>query len=197
MMSASASRSPVSVKSRVGPALLREPVELVAEHVQLAVQEVAQDLLLGGEDDLFELGLPVDEAVIGRVQRALGGGIDEQAVDQVHELVAGGAGDRQVLAQILVAGEDLLDQQVDRPAGAGVDRRGVRRRGSRRARRRRATAAAGSSRAGRTCRRCGRGARPATLPSAIRRSSRRWVASNTSPRSMRRPASWLMSKKRR
>ena len=35
-----------------GPALLREAVELVAEDVELAVERVAQDLLLGGEHQL-------------------------------------------------------------------------------------------------------------------------------------------------
>ena len=47
--------------------------------------------------------------------------IDEQAVHEVDELVARGAGDRQILAQALVAGEDLLDHEVDRSAVARID----------------------------------------------------------------------------
>ena len=59
--------------------------------------------------------------MIGCRQRAVGRGIEEQAVHEADELVAGGAGDRQILAQVLVTGEDLLDQQVDRSAAARID----------------------------------------------------------------------------
>ena len=47
--------------------------------------------------------------MIGCGQRALGRRIEEQAVHEADELVAGGAGDRQILTQVLVVGEDLLD----------------------------------------------------------------------------------------
>ena len=145
---------------------------------------------------LVELGLAFDEAMIGGGQRAFGRGIEEQAVHEADELVAGGAGDRQILAQVLVAGEDLLDQQVDRPAAARIDLGAFaipafgEHVGD--ARQQPLTVAPRVVHAVDVIE-----AHALHLASAIRRSSRRWVASNTSPCSMRRPASWLMSKKRR
>ena len=54
MMSASASRRPVSVKSRVVQLCWARRWQLVAEDVELAVERVAQDLLLGLDHHLVE-----------------------------------------------------------------------------------------------------------------------------------------------
>src|SRR5262249_47541069 len=60
-----------------------------------------------------------DEIAIDQIARALVARIDEEAVDEVCELVAGGAGDLPAGPQRLVMGEDLLHHDVERPAIVG------------------------------------------------------------------------------
>ncbi len=105
------------------PALLRKPVQLVGQDVELAVERVAEDVRLRGDDRLLVVDLAPGEAVIGGGEGALGARIDEQAADQRHELVAGRTGDRQVLAQVLKPGEDLFDDEVDRGAEVRLEHR--------------------------------------------------------------------------
>ena len=57
------------------------------------------------------------ELAIEAAERLLAGRVDEQSADKVGELVAGRALDRPVLAQVLVAREDLLDHQIEWPRG--------------------------------------------------------------------------------
>jgi hypothetical protein len=86
---------------------------IAREHVQLARHLVRHDAQLALAHDLGEGRLRADEFGVGAGQAVLTGGIRQQAEEQVRELVARRALDRPVLAQRLVAREDLLDNEVE------------------------------------------------------------------------------------
>ncbi len=95
------------------PARLGQAVVLVGENPELARELHVHDLLLRRVGDLLEGDAIADEALVGLFENRLGIGVHEQAVDQVQEIVAGGAGDRPFLAKPLMRSKDLLDDDVE------------------------------------------------------------------------------------
>ena len=108
-----------------GPAmLLRDAVETARQHVELARHGAAQDQLLGAIDEVAEGGGSFPQAQVGAFDGPGAARIDEQPVEHVEELVAGRALDRPLARQGLVAGEDLLHDDVGRGlAGGALPRR--------------------------------------------------------------------------
>ena len=84
------------------PDLLRQPVELVGQHVQLAGERDLHDQQLLAIDHLGEARIVLDPVVIQPGEGRGVGRVDEQAVDLVQEFVAAGPVDRPGLDQRLV-----------------------------------------------------------------------------------------------
>ncbi len=97
-------------RAAVGP---REPGEEVRGDVELGRQRAAQDELLGPVRHLAPLERLVDELAVRPVHACAGRGVDQQAVDDVREVVAGLAVHRPVGRQVLEGGGDLLDHEVE------------------------------------------------------------------------------------
>src|SRR4029077_11201497 len=87
------------------------------EHVELAGHLSVHDQDLALADDVLERASLPRELAIEAAERLLSGRIDEQSADKIGELVAGRALDRPVLAQVLMARENLLDHQIEWPRG--------------------------------------------------------------------------------
>ena len=98
----------------------RQPQQRVGQHGELAGQARGHDDAPAAVGELLEiLGLVADEGAPGAVDPRPGARVDEQAVDDVGEAVAGRAVQRPVRRQLLVRGSDLLGQDVEGP-GTGV-----------------------------------------------------------------------------
>ena len=128
-----------------------------------------------------------------RSKRCRGARVDEQAVHEVGEAVAGGAVHRPASRQLLVRGDDLLHHHVERRAGACARPLGGAA-GALRVALLQALEVAGRVVAGRRDGRCA-GRRPCPAPPG--RAPGRASPRTPSARSMRSAASSLMSKKRR
>jgi len=81
---------------------LHQPVDVGAE-------DLAQDAPLGLVDQLRVFVVQAREALIGAGERPLASRVDVETQNPVHELVAGAAGHRPGLGQLLAGGQDLLD----------------------------------------------------------------------------------------
>ncbi len=97
------------------PVRLRDAVELVRQDLKLASQQEAHRVLLAGVEDVVERSASIRKALVDSNQRTLSGGIDQQPVHQVQELVAGGSVDGPVRSELLVDCENLLHDQVETP----------------------------------------------------------------------------------
>ena len=136
-------------------------------------------LPFGAGDDLPEVGLA---ALPGpSVERLLPRGIDEEAHDDVQELVARGPGDRPAGGQSSCSPQDFLDQQ---PAGRPPPTSA-----------RRAAGARGSTWVGQAVDVVD--PQPVALPLGDELEDLPWVASKMAWCSTFTPTSWSMSKKRR
>jgi hypothetical protein len=95
------------------PVPLGERVKFAGEAVQFARQDRVDDMGLAGVKNLVEVGRTVQESTIGPVEEPLAGRIDEEAVHEIDEFVAGRAGDRPILTKMLVPRQDLFDEHVE------------------------------------------------------------------------------------
>ena len=58
--------------------------------------------------------VPADDLLIDTEDRTLVGGLDKEPVEDVHEAVAGGAGDRLIRGQGFAIGQNLLRRHIER-----------------------------------------------------------------------------------
>src|SRR5262249_1499710 len=101
-----------------GAGLLRPPIELGGEHVQLARPRHAQDQRLFLIRYVGERRVVLCPLAVEARQRSLAGRIDKQSVDLVEEIVPRRAARGPVARQRLVGAENLLDDDVQRPFAA-------------------------------------------------------------------------------
>jgi hypothetical protein len=96
---------------------IREPAD---ERPELGGHVAGHDLALRPPDDLLGRLRLADERLVGRGQALRPARVDQEADEQVRHLVAGGPIDRPV-GQRLVGAEDLLDEEVGRPADPAAE----------------------------------------------------------------------------
>ena len=101
-----------------GAVLLGDRVETMGEHVQLGGHRGLHDEPLAVVHDLREPRPVADQARVVLFHGARLGPVDEDAVQEIQELVAGGAGGGPRVRQLLAGGQDLLGHHVDLAAGA-------------------------------------------------------------------------------
>ncbi len=97
--------------------------QLVRQDVQLARQGRRQNRCLGVVQDSGKSGRLTEEPHVGIANGEPTLAIDEQAVEQVQKVVAGGSLDGPIAGQRFVPREDFFDDQVQPSAQALPDRR--------------------------------------------------------------------------
>ena len=98
--------------------ILRDPVELVGEDVQLTGHAGVHDELLAAVEQLGELLALACEFPVDTLQRTVVSLVDEYAVDLVEEVVPARSCHRPISRQGLVASEYLLHDNVQTLTGA-------------------------------------------------------------------------------
>ena len=104
-----------------GAVLLGDRVQAMRERVELGGHRGLHDEPLAVVHDLGEAGAVADEARVVLLHGARLRAIDEDTVQQVQELVAGGAGGGPRLRQLLARRQDLLGHDVDLAARARLE----------------------------------------------------------------------------
>ena len=95
---------------------LREPVEHRREHFEFARERRAHDVFFRTISELIERPGDAGELPVQPIESALGLPIDEDAVDEIHEVVTGRPRDPPIFAEVLEAREDLFDDEILRMA---------------------------------------------------------------------------------
>ena len=88
--------------------LLRDLIKLACQHVLLARHRSAQHQFLALINNVAEILLPSGKARIEVFKPMMALVVHEDGIEQVGELVAGGAVDRPVPMQPFLAGQDLF-----------------------------------------------------------------------------------------
>src|SRR5260370_108426 len=97
-----------------GPRVLsRNTTRVAGEYVEFARHFIEHDADLAVADDLVEGAMLASKISVSLGKAFFAGGVDQQSEHQIGEFVAGSALDRPVLAQCLVAREDLFDHEVE------------------------------------------------------------------------------------
>src|SRR5262249_31996883 len=94
--------------------LFGDAVETAREHIELARHRHPNDELLRLVNYVGKPARLADEAFVRANERGFVFGIDEHTVDEVREVVTGASVDRPLGAELLVADEDLLDDDIKR-----------------------------------------------------------------------------------
>jgi hypothetical protein len=68
------------------------------------------------EDFGIETGMVAGESAMDTVEGAFVAGVDEEAVEEVEEIVTGGARDGPIVGQLFAVAEDFFDEE---PGGYG------------------------------------------------------------------------------
>ena len=97
--------------------LLGEAVEAAGEHGQFAGKRDAEDQFPCLVEEVFVALVPAGEAFVDALEGLAAAGVDEDAVDEVEEAIAGGAFDGPAGAEAFVAGQDFFGDDVE---GAAV-----------------------------------------------------------------------------
>ena len=105
--------------------LFRDAIQLLRQHIQLARQRTRENRLLAVVEHLREGIDAADEARVDVAQLVCAQAIDEQAVEQVQVVIAGGSLNRPLGRQRLVVRENLFDDHIRLTLGPSAAHRRV------------------------------------------------------------------------
>ena len=94
----------------------REPVEHVAEHVDVVREREPHDQPFLRVNQMAEMHRVADETLERFRDRLLRGAVDQNIREQLREFVAGRAMDRPIFPERFVPGQDFLHQEINRAA---------------------------------------------------------------------------------
>lgn len=87
-----------------------EGMELVGEGIEFRGEGAIEDEEFVVEDFCIETGMVSGERAMDTVEGVFVAGVDEEAIEEVEEIVTGGAGDGPIIGQLFAVAEDFFDE---------------------------------------------------------------------------------------